>query len=355
MEAVVSDISLNPISIVDTFESLIWAERYSVYGDFELHLPSTSRNLEVLQENRYLTINESDTVMILEGIQIDSDVENGAHLTVVGRSLESLLERRIVWKQTVLNGSVEDCVKQLLEENLINPSDTSRKIPNFVFRMSNDRDIELLTMRAQFTGDNLYDAVKAICDAFNLGFKITLEKGQFIFSLYIGKDRSFAQNRRPYVIFSPAFDNISSSNYTESSRSVKTVTLVAGEGEGADRVTATVAGDAGVGSGLTRRELFTDARDISSKLEDGTTLSATAYQQQLIQRGKEKLAECAVSKSFEGKVEDAMNFAYGRDYFMGDIVQVVNEYGLESAVRVTEFIRAHDLTGEQAYPTFTTT
>lgn len=354
MEAVVSDASFRPLGIADTFESLIWTERYSEYGDFELYLPATSENITLLQENRYLSINGSEIWMLIEGIQIDSDVENGAHLTVTGRSVESILERRIVWRQTILDGTVENCVKTLLEENLISPSESTRRIQNFVFRPSDDPFLSTLSMRAQFTGDNLYDAIKAICDSFSLGFKITIENGVFVFSLYAGADRSFSQNSRPYIIFSPAFDNISSSNYAESYRPVKTVTLVAGEGEGAARVTATVESDSGAGSDLERRELYVDARDISSRLEDGTNVSESEYRELLVQRGKEKLAECAISKSFEGKIEDAMNFIYGRDYFMGDIVQIVNEYGKESSVRVTEFIRVQDLSGLQAYPTFTT-
>lgn len=353
MEATVLGADLNAISIVDTFESLIWAERYSEAGDFELYLPATTENLLLLMEDRYLTTNESETAMIIEGIQVDSDPENGAHLTVIGRSLESILERRIVWNQTLLYGDIEACTKRLLDENAISPSDESRKIPNLVFRSSEDPEILAVKLQAQFTGDTLYDAIKALCDATGLGFKITLEEGLFVFSLYKGADRSYGQNLRPFVVFSPAYDNISNSNYAESKRQVKTVTLVAGEGEGAERITTVVEAAGGALSGLDRRELYTDARDISSTTGYGETLSDEEYQEQLAERGKEKLAENEISQSFEGKIEDAVNFSYGRDFFMGDIVQIVNEYGQEASVRVTEFIRSQNVNGLEMYPTFT--
>ncbi len=56
-------------------------------------------------------------------------------------------------------------------------------------------------------------------------------KKQFVFELYAGFDRSYDQTENPYVIFSPKFENIINSNYIESKASLKTVTLVGGEGE----------------------------------------------------------------------------------------------------------------------------
>ena len=67
---------------------------------------------------------------------------------------------------------------------------------------------------------------------------------------------------------------------------MKTVTLVGGEGEGADRRYTTVGG----GSGLNRRELFTDARDISSNVGSDDALTDAEYMAQLQQRGKEKIS-----------------------------------------------------------------
>ena len=50
--------------------------------------------------------------------------------------------------------------KKLLDENIINPSDTSRKVEGLIFEASTDPAITGLTVDAQFTGDNLYDAIK---------------------------------------------------------------------------------------------------------------------------------------------------------------------------------------------------
>ena len=71
---------------------------------------------EILKDDYYLWLKESDQTMIVEDRKIESDAENGNHFTVTGRSLESILERRIIWKQTILSGNFQNGIKKLLDE-----------------------------------------------------------------------------------------------------------------------------------------------------------------------------------------------------------------------------------------------
>ena len=192
---------------------------------------------------------------------------------------------------------------------------------------------------------NILEVIETLCETNEIGFKITLnDSNQFVFKLYKGIDRSYRQDTLPYVVFKPSFENIINSNYAELNSTAKTITLVAGEGEGSARKTRTV----GTGSGLLRKELFTDARDI--QLEEGMSLST--YYAKLDQRGTEKLKENKVQKSFDGECETTRMYVYGRDFFMGDCVQVANEYGMESPTRVVEYIWSSSATGTTSYPTF---
>lgn len=354
MELMVLDTSLKNVSVLDKFESLIWTERYSAYGDFEIYTNVNEAVLGNLRQDYYLWLKGSDQTMIIEELKIESDSENGNHLTVTGRSIESILDRRIIWKQTILNGNLQNAIKKLLNENIINPADQSRKVSNLVFEASTDPAITGLTVDAQFTGDNLYEVIKKLCDAKNIGFQIVLSNdNKFVFKLYAGTDRSYDQFANPYVIFSPKFENIINSNYLESKKALKTVTLVAGEGEGANRRTVSVAIQSGAGSGLERREMYTDARDISSTVDE-RTLTDAEYNAQLSQRGSENLAENIFVKSFEGQVETTHMFKYGEDFFKGDVVQIVNEYGIEAKSRVVEIVRSQSTEGFDVYPTFVT-
>jgi hypothetical protein len=214
--------------------------------------------------------------------------------------------------------------------------------------VSTDIAITSLTIDAQFVRNNLYESIKKLCVANNIGFRITLSAdNEFVFKLFAGVDRSYSQFANPYIVFSPKFDNIVSSDYKESKRPLKTVSLVGGEGEGDDITTTTV----GTGSGLSRREMYTDASNLS-RIVNAELMSEPEYLAQLAQRGLEDLNENTILRDFDGQVDAKKMFVYGTDFFLGDIVQISNEYGIEAKARVTEIIQTQTTHGSDIYPTF---
>lgn len=296
---------LEPIAVLDDYISLIWTDRYQKCGDFELVLPTSSKILGLIQQDYYLWNSNSEHVMIIEKLLIESDVDDGSSMTVSGRSLESILDRRIIWGLKTLSGNFQNGVQELLNENVISPSNASRKISNFVFEASTDSAITDLTINAQYTGDNLYDTICSICADRGIGFKVTLsDDKKFVFKLYAGTDRSYRQNKVPWVIFSPKFDNLISSNYLESRSGLKNVTLVGGEGEGTERRYTAV----GSTAGLERRELFTDARDISSDIsEDISSLfSWTEFPSQVYSNASKKYV---TDSRFNSSTADVSGYA----------------------------------------------
>jgi len=350
MELKILDPSFSYIGVLDIFESVIWTERFNEFGDFEVYTPVTLEALAKLESDRYLSIDDSEHIMIIENRQIITDSDGPNKLKVTGRSLQSLLDRRIVWGQRMITSSLQAAIETLLNENIINPVDVNRQISNFLFVASLDTNITSLQVDAQWAGENLYTVITTLCKKHHIGFKIILNEGMFEFSLYSGEDRSYEQTANPYVVFSPEFDNLLSSEYTESNIDLKTVALIAGEGEWAVRE-ATMA-STGPTVGLDRREMFVDANDITS-IVDEVELTLTEYLSQLEQRGIERLGSKIEIETFDAKIDSTVMYTYGTDYNMGDIVQIVNEYDMESRSRVTEFIRSQSLTGYEVYPTFT--
>ena len=152
------------------------------------------------------------------------------------------------------------------------------------------------------------------------------------------------------------FENIINSEYYRSKASLKTVAFIAGEGEGDARKTSTITCADGAGYGLSRRELYIDARDISQTVDE-VTLTESEYKAKLDQRGFEKLnhKDNILQSAFDGRVETTHLYVYGEDFFMGDVVQIANEYDMETEARVVELIRSHSITGVDIYPTFSTT
>lgn len=348
MNITLLDENLIPISPIDSYISFIWTDRYQECGDFEWYTSMNDPLRELVHVGCYIVNDQSEHAMIVECIEVETDVEEGDKFKVTGRSLESILDRRIVWTQTNISGKIQNGVKKLLKENVYAPSNAKRKIDNFIFEENTDERFKDLTIEAQFTGDNIYEVICEMCTSYNMGFKLVFDEVyNMVFSLYLGVDHTLETPGIPMVKFAPYFDNVMNTDYIEDYTTYKNVTLVAGEGEGVDRKTVAI----GNSEGLERRELFTDARDISSNVEEGT-MPAAEYEKLLKERGNEKLAEVAVLYSFSGQVETLNTFIYGRDYYLGDIVTLVNDYGYEGSVRVDEMVMSEDESGYSAYPTF---
>lgn len=137
MDVMILNTDLDAVSIVDTYESFIWTDRYYAYGDFELYEAMRDGLLDYIKQDYYLQSKESEHVMIVEKIQITSDTEDGNHVTVTGRSLESILDRRIVWGQKLLSGNLQNGIKTLLNENIISPIRQQSKNSKLYFQRIN--------------------------------------------------------------------------------------------------------------------------------------------------------------------------------------------------------------------------
>lgn len=352
MDTFILDAAYQAVAVLDTFQSRIWTDRYNRYGDFEVYIPAIMPVCSFLQEGYYLYSPDlSDRMMIIEDIQLKCDPEDGDFYTVTGRSLESILARRVVWGYREIKGNLQEGVKALLNENVINPTKVTRKIPNFEFRDSTDSRITSLTLDAQYFGDNLYEVIAAICDEKSLGFRVlpNFTNGGLIFELFKGVERALDQTANPYVIFSPDFDNFISSNYLETTSNYKNVALVGADGEGSARKYIDAYEGNDEPSGLSRRETFTDAYGVSKDAET----TEEDYNKQLKQKGLEELADLKVTKAFEGEIDSSRQYVYGRDFGIGDVVQVTNNYGQSGKSRVSEVVMSEDDTGFIITPTFT--
>jgi hypothetical protein len=367
MDVLVMDTSFQGVGILDVYESLIWTDRFDECGDFEIYTPVNTAMLSLLQKGYYLWSSRSEHLMIIEGIQTDTDVEDGDKLIVTGRSLESILDRRVVWVQTTFSTeeptekddhyftdtNLQNAVKVLITDAFISPSDPSRKIDNFVFEDSDDEIFvgkNALRLEAQYNGDNLYDAITSICQENNIGFQITLnDNNQFVFKLCSGKNRSYNQNEHNFVIFSPHFDNLANSSYLDSNKTLKNVARVEGEKRGNDTITYwKTVGDT---TGLDRREVYVDGTSISHT-HGQHTLSDEAYYLLLSEKGEEELANNKKTETLDCEIEDNGMFTFGTDFFLGDVVQVLTEHGIEGKCRVTEMIQSIGDSEFKFYPTF---
>ena len=66
MDVTILNTDLDAVSIVDTYESFIWTDRYYAYGDFELYEAMRDGLLIISNRTTICRAKESEHVMIVE-------------------------------------------------------------------------------------------------------------------------------------------------------------------------------------------------------------------------------------------------------------------------------------------------
>ena len=365
MDLHVLNTNFETIAVIDAYESMLWTDRYYEPGEFEIYTPVSDEMLEFPKVNNYIRIGKSPHLMIVEDIAIEATVDTGNHIRIKGRSLESILDRRFVVEEINVSGSVQNTIRSILTTNIIAPSDAARRIDNFIFEDSTDPKITELTFESQYKGKNVLEIITEICKDKEIGFKVLLnDNNQFVFSLYAGIDRSYRQEVLPWVVFKPSFENLINSNYTEAHNGAKTFCYVHAQysessGEASyypEEKRLEISGSSsqidvirtvGSGTGLLRKEIYKEG---GVSKEEGESMDS--WYAKLDQSGRDELNDKKVEKQFEGELETTRMFIYDRDFFVGDVVQVANEYGMESPARMTEYTWEISSSGTNNHPTF---
>ena len=251
---------LEVVGIVDSYSSLIWANRYDKDGDCEIYIEANKENVELLKQDYYLIRTDDDNMACkIKYIEIVTDAENGDYLTITGYDSKDILSQRVIWKQTNINGKAEDCIYDLVVKNFINTEIQDRKFQNKNGKaklLLDNKQGFIETMTGQTTYTDIEEKIQEICKKFEWGYRIKVKDVNFYFSLYKGEDRS------DKVVFSSDFENLQSTKYTSDKTNIKNVALIGGEGEGSKRSKEV----AGQGIGNDRYETFVDAKDISKSI-----------------------------------------------------------------------------------------
>lgn len=142
-----------------------------------------------------------------------------------------------------------------------------------------------------------------------------------VVNIYEDIDRSYEQTAHPYIVFSEEFENLRNTEYQLNTEEYANTALIGGEGEGLECIYTTVGSD---NWGFLRHETFVDARDISQNKGDENEITADAYLALLAERGRENLSNLSITESFGGNVLSDVAFKYIEDFYLGDLVSVIN-------------------------------
>lgn len=326
--------TFDEIGEINVFETFIWPTEFNAYSTFELWAPINEENKELLKDGNVVWPDGSETAGVIEIVNPEVNDKGVLRFNIKGRTLESLLTRRIVWG--AYNKSFKDypstIICELVNQCAINPEDKKRKLP--FLELADDPLVgEKITY--QKTGGELYETINKLATEANIGFRILFDpkNKRMIFQVSEGVDRTYGnKNDIDPVILDSDLQDILTSNYYRNSQDYKNVALVAGEDSGEARKKIVV-GSEDV-SGFDRRETYIDARDLQSEIttdepgtttEETTSLTGEEYNDLLSQRGSEKLSELKITETFEASLRlTGSQYEFGKDYFIGDVVTAVD-------------------------------
>lgn len=338
------------VTMIDNVTSVIWVTRYNQAGEFEIYMPATKELIDIFSRDG-IVIARDDTAraMYVEKLKLTTSAEDGDYITVSGRSIECILERRIVPSQTIVQyPSFVTGLYYLVYNNMIEPSNQMRKIPFVFFEGNMPFWQESIDM--QITGKDLLTCYQDICASYKTGFKmsfVTISGAKAMrISFYRGVDRTLGQSVNNRVIFSPEMENLGNTEYEVDRTQFCNWVYVAGEGEGNQRKIRQVAALTELGLGAVEKWL--DARNTSSN--DGE-ISDTDYKKMLTAEGQAEIEISSKIAAFSGEVLNYNSYTYGVDYNLGDIVSVINEYGIKGSATITEITEVEDETGYKLVPT----
>jgi Siphovirus ReqiPepy6 Gp37-like protein len=355
-------------AVVDVFDSFIWTERYFGDSDVEITLPATPSNISLLAKGKFLQLDGAKEPMMLE----EHYIEKGL-LKVTGISLLKWMNNRFIrktaahedryWNISGLSAGVT--MGTIVFDMLVSGGPVGVTDPGqFLIPGLTTQDLDATggTITVAVPYGPVYDALYELATTYQVGMKIILEYANsggyhLGFYAYRGVDRSSIQGLRPVVRFSPDMESLTDIKELSSIAGYKTIMYVWAPanpgGLATDPGVASYSSLSIVGpptSGWDVRAGIIFADDITTDLVGG---SSAVMQSLLTERAESGLSNAATVAQVDGEIVPTSQFKYGRDYNLGDIIEVAGYSGVVQPARVTEYVRSQDASGEKAYPGLT--
>ncbi|MBR0039120.1 MAG: siphovirus ReqiPepy6 Gp37-like family protein [Lachnospiraceae bacterium] len=347
MDIYILDEKLNTVANYDFYKSIIWSNRYYKTGDFEMIIPLVKDVKEKIRQDYYIYRDRdykdriAERPKIIEKVEL---IENAGEnsLLVSGRDVTALLERRAIYPTEILNGNYETCILNLINNHAVSPQDPKRLID--IFDIENTGLITD-TIDAQVTGDTLLKYIEEVSADYKIGFRTDFSKDRkkFIFKIFKGVNRFESDS----IVISRKNNNLVKYDYINDKQNYKNMAIVAGSGEGTERKVVRLNDDL---MGLDRRELFVDAKDLSTTTSEGEIIPESEYMEQLRQRGSEKLSENKIDISNSCEIDPDGMFKFNKDFFVGD--EIMCSGYTDFRERIVETTESDTATGVKTELTF---
>ena len=344
--------------VIDNYKSVIWTERFSTNGDFEIYCQKNEYNYNILRLNSdtctpvfIMRSDDTSKMAILTDVKYTFSPEDGEMIVASGYTDDYLLHYRVIFEQANYFGNAEYAIRHMVQNAFIHNE--------FGYYTRNTNDLILGSMigladtyriDAQYQGVYLDEAISKTCQDLGIGYGISFNAAtnKFVFNIAVGQSR-------PSVIFSVNLDNVLSSEYTNK---VKPNTIYAiGVGDGVNRYVGEYDTESTERTGLFRQELYVDADKVSN---NGDSFNILSYVNLLKGAAKQEYADkYSNNETIESSVV-TNSYRLGIDYNLGDIVTTILTVGVNGGTlkklqqRVVEIVECWDDNGYTCEPSFET-
>ncbi len=297
------DKNLELITVISRWVSLLGVNTYNTMGAFTLELRSNSNISRLMKDFFYCTIDNDDEnpYIVMSAQSVDGNV------VFTGFPCTYIFSKRA--STTVINNqNAERAMKSIVDfmtpwDNLITAS------------------VQGLTdvFENQISDKQVLEYLQGIAQATDIGLKVVKEGKNLVF-------KCFKPSVNNNVKYATSLRNVSNLEYFKSENDYYNVAIVAGAGEGSNRITVVAAMNEKP-SGMNRRELYVDARNVQPEENE----TEADYRQRLRQVGLQKLTERLKIETLHFLVKE------NEDVRLGDIINVsLDEFDISIQARVVE-------------------
>ena len=341
---------------INNYDSIMWIERYSKAGEFEITAKLSSGLAGFLPLGTIISHTKTYEACIVENIEISESSDMDPTVKISGRGLISYFDYRIVGlglaeseTPTIPPTQYELAANDLQDQIATLINSEIGTLEGYIICTS-----QALTLPQDariIKRQSVYQAALELLSLENLGIRIVrknylgavdaLSSTKSLIYIYTGNDLTDS------VIFSWESGELESASYLLSNKAYRNVALVQGT-----YTEAVVYDNSLPEDPYGKRVMLVDASDIDKSLTvvpEGTELTDILNALQV--RGYEALANQNVINISNVDLSKRTSYAYRTDYNLGDVVSISGNYGIIEPRRVIEYVEIEDETGETGYPT----
>lgn len=319
---IIDKYTLNKIALVEPKEC--WFElSFNRVGECELYAVANTNNKASLLKGNFLKIPNKDYIWVIEKISY-TYVDGVPMIDAKGYEAKWLLNKRIIQEPVELPAQVALAIEQLVYNNLGAGADAARQIIGFNVYTSG---ITTTLSDTQASRGNLLDFVNNLLNTYNLGGIVLYQQNKLLFKVYEGRDLSAS------IRFSQSLDNLLESTYSIDDTNLGTTVLAVSTVETTDYTETYDSGATGIDRAekLYKSNLSLEYTPQGAtepvKLDLSNPADLALYKSWLQQEAYTDLNNYT-SKNEINSILDLINsnYEFEDDYFLGDLVGVIDDY-----------------------------